>query len=246
MERDIDLQHFQDKLKKINAEFDDFAYIISHDLKASLRAVGFLSEWITEDLGDNGSVKVNENLALLNKRVNVMQKMIDAITVYSRVSRHHLDQEEIDLTALIMLIKNDVEVEFPNVTINYSAENVSLFSFKQKLAFVIEEITRNACMHSDKIEGITKVVNIIIRQSQGFIEISISDNGSGLDQDNDKLNKFFDMFYTSEPKEKTGRVGSGLSICKKILEFVNGDISLEINEDKGLTVKIKWPLKFEA
>ena len=75
------------QLEKINAELDKFAYIVSHDLKAPLRGINNLSEWIEEDLGENIAPDIKKQMTLLRGRVHRMENLINGILDYSRAGR---------------------------------------------------------------------------------------------------------------------------------------------------------------
>jgi PAS domain S-box-containing protein len=82
-----ELAHLTQALKRSNQELDQFAYVTSHDLKAPLRAIANLSEWLEEDLADKINDDSREHLHLMRKRVHRMAALIDGILQYSRAGR---------------------------------------------------------------------------------------------------------------------------------------------------------------
>ena len=75
------------KLEKSNAELDQFAYVASHDLKAPLRGIANLAEWIEDDLGDRMDDQAREHMSLLKGRVIRLENLISGILAYSRAGR---------------------------------------------------------------------------------------------------------------------------------------------------------------
>ncbi|MEO7457620.1 MAG: PAS domain-containing protein, partial [Gemmatimonadaceae bacterium] len=74
-------------LEQSNRELDQFAYVASHDLKAPLRGIANLTQWIEEDLGDRVTGESSQHMQLLKGRVHRMESLIDGILTYSRAGR---------------------------------------------------------------------------------------------------------------------------------------------------------------
>lgn len=83
------LTHYSQKLQDTNNELERFAYIISHDLKAPLRAINNLSIWIEEDLEGIASQSVSKNFELLRNRVGRLEVLINGVLAYSRATRQN-------------------------------------------------------------------------------------------------------------------------------------------------------------
>lgn len=97
-ERQATLVH---ELKSANEELKNFAYVVSHDLKAPLRAIGSLTEWIATDYADKFDDEGREHLRLLVGRARRMDALIDGILQYSRVGQAHEGRTDVDLDALL-------------------------------------------------------------------------------------------------------------------------------------------------
>jgi len=89
------------ELRRSNQELDQFAYVASHDLKAPLRGIANLTEWIEEDLGDAITAESHEHMQLLKGRVHRMEALIDGILTYSRAGRVHDEPMRVDVGALV-------------------------------------------------------------------------------------------------------------------------------------------------
>ncbi len=76
------------ELARSNADLEEFAYAASHDLKAPLRAISHLVQWIHEDIGEAANPETLDNLKLLQGRVARMQMLLDGLLAYSRVRTH--------------------------------------------------------------------------------------------------------------------------------------------------------------
>src|SRR5690606_7997156 len=91
-------------------ELDQFAYVASHDLKAPLRGIGNLSEWIEEDIGPTFPASAREKMELLRGRVRRLEALIDGILEYSRAGRTRKSPASIDS---LMLVRELVELIAP-------------------------------------------------------------------------------------------------------------------------------------
>src|SRR4030095_7800189 len=88
------------KLQRANEELDQFAYITSHDLRAPLRGIANLSQWIEEDMGERFTPEAHHQMELLRGRVHRMEAMIDGILEYSRVGRVRQKAESVGVAPL--------------------------------------------------------------------------------------------------------------------------------------------------
>lgn len=227
------------QLKQVTKDYDNYAYIISHDLKAPLRAISNLTEWIKEDLGNEAEAEVLKNFDLLKSRVDKMNKMMDALTVFSRVGRYEVEKSEFELNHLLFNIKEELENDFDKLKVTLEiADQLHLCSYKEKLNFVLVEIIKNAALHNN--DAIVEVI-VKVTDSKDKLTIVITDNGHGVSLVNDQIGNLSNLFFTELPKEKSNAVGAGLAICKKIIQFINGEFSIEKNIPQGLKIIINWP-----
>ena len=97
-----DLEQITSLLKKRNRELDEFTYIVSHDLKAPLRAIANLSVWIEEDLEDKLDDETRYNLELLKSRVSRMHGFIESLLTYSRIGREKTPTETVIVRDLLV------------------------------------------------------------------------------------------------------------------------------------------------
>ena len=166
-----------------------------------------------------------------------MKDMIDVLNDHSRVNRRELDIVDVDIVEVLTEIKEEIQEVYPNASVELNLEPQSIRTFKNKFYKVLNAIVQNAAMHTKenvKIEVTTETIN-------ETLQLTIKDNGVGIPDDLQE--EVFKLFYTLEPKDKSKTIGAGLTLAKKIIQFVGGTIQLESKLNEGTEVTINWPLK---
>jgi len=221
--------------KKNEQELMQFSYVVSHDLKAPLRAIFKLSEWIEEELGPAVSGTLQKNLTLLRGRVFRLEALINGLLEYAKVGRTNSKKEVVNT---LVLIDEVIDMLAPpsNVTINIQA-NLPVFE-TAKIPFqqVFFNLLSNAIKYNDKEKG---VINITANTSEKFYEFSVEDNGMGIDPIYHE--KVFVIFQTLESRDKVEGTGIGLAILKKSIEDMGGTIRLQSELGKGARFTFTWP-----
>ncbi|BAY85793.1 multi-sensor hybrid histidine kinase [Calothrix parasitica NIES-267] len=233
-ETNASLLEMTNQYKQRNQELDQFAYIVSHDLKAPLRAIANISNWIVEDLGDKVEAEVQNHINILQARLHHMQNLIDSLLNYSRVGRTQTAVENISVDDLLCEIINYLHPssEF-DIVIN---PNMPILQGRKIiLQQVFANLISNAIKHHHRDHG---KVEISVRDLEHFYEFSVIDDGPGIAPE--YHDKIFRIFQTLESKHKTDSTGIGLAIVKKIIETEGGKISLESQLNQGTKFSFTW------
>lgn len=230
-----ELVDYSKKLQKQNKELDQFSYVVSHDLKAPLRAIYKLSEWIEEDIGENVSEEARNNMALLRGRIARLEALINGLLEYSKIGRLHIKPEKTDVEAMLKDII-DLLNPPPHFTITIS-EGMPVFNTKKiLLQQIFINLISNAIKYNDKLDARIK---IRVEDADMYYRFSVEDNGMGIDAAFHE--KVFVIFQTLNARDKVESTGVGLSIIKKSIEDVGGSISLMSEVGKGSTFTFLWP-----
>jgi PAS domain S-box-containing protein len=224
-----------EQLEKTNQELKDFAYIVSHDLKAPLRGIKTLAEWITTDYADKLDDNGKEQMNLLAGRVNRMHNLIDGILQYSRIGR--IEEEKV-VVNLNELVTEAIDTIAPpeNITITIENELPTIECEQTRIMQVFQNLLSNAVKYMDKPQGRIEVGCI---EENGFWKFSITDNGPGIEERH--FEKIFQLFQTLAPRDESESTGIGLTVTKKIVELYNGKIWVESKVGEGSTFFFTLP-----
>lgn len=222
-------------LEKANKELDKFAYVVSHDLKAPLRAISNLTAWIEEDIGDRFTEDASDHFKMLKGRVMRMEGLINGILDYSRADRVKSPNVNVNVKELIDEVV-DTLVQDEHVHIQITDKLPVLFTERMKLQQVFSNLISNAIKHSDKDETI---INIDCKEEESDFVFSIEDNGPGIDEQFHE--KIFVIFQTLQARDTFESSGVGLAIVKKIVEESGGSIRVESEVGKFTRFVFHWP-----
>ncbi|MFH1371776.1 MAG: ATP-binding protein [Planctomycetota bacterium] len=223
------------ELKSANQELKDFAYIASHDLKAPLRAIKTLADWISTDYADKIDKDGQEQLNLLRQRVDRMHNLIDGILQYSRVGRVREENIEVPLDKLLPEII-DILAPPENIKITVETELPTIKCEETRITQIIQNLLSNAIKYMDKPDGTIKVG---CSEEGEFWKFSVADNGPGIEKQH--WERIFKIFQTLAPRDEFESTGIGLTVVKKIVEMYGGRIWLESEVGKGTTFFFTFP-----
>ena len=223
------------QIEATNAELKNFAYIVSHDLKAPLRGIKTIADWIQTDYADKLDEDGREQLGMLSQRVERMKHLIEGVLQYSRVGR---DQEEIRTVHLDRILPEIIDsLAVPvHITIAIDKPLPTVRYEPTRLSQIFQNLLSNAVKYMDKPEG---EIHIDVADNDNDWTFSITDNGPGIEEK--YYDKIFGIFQTLNPRDEYESTGIGLAVVKKTIELAGGSIWVTSEVGKGSTFSFTIP-----
>ncbi len=224
------------KLQNISQEFNDFAYIISHDLNAPIRAIKTLATWIRQDNFDKIDEDGKQQLQLLDKKVSVLESLITGVLEYSRIGRFTQPDTIFTLKDIFIQIITDVEnphnipILLPQTFPHINADRIRIY---QLFLYLVD----NAIRYNNKNENGQIEINYSIENT--YFQIEVKDNGEGIETRH--YEKVFQIFRKLHSDDS--RTGIGLTLAKKIARLYQGSIQIESQVGLHTIVTVKFPKK---
>ena len=230
-----ELESSMAKLEEANQELKNFVYIASHDLREPLRKITAFGSILEKSLNDKLSGDDAENLRFMIDGAMRMNKMIEGLLVYSRVSSKTQPPQIVDLNEIItqlqqlelsvVLQEKQAIVEIPQSLPSIEADPVQ-----------IRQLLQNLIANGIKYQPKDKTPKITITSkpsADGMIRVEVTDNGIGIKPE--YISSIFVMFKRLHTRNEFEGTGIGLSVCKKIVERHGGKIGVESQPDIGST-----------
>ena len=213
------------KLEKSNQELQEYAHIVSHDLKSPLRSITALISWIKTDNINVFDGKSLQNFQDLDLTLETMDNLITDVLKYASLDANVSNDEYVKLDPLIRNLINVLYIP-KNISINILNKLPSIKGDKTKFQQLFQNLIGNAIKFSNKKEGF---INIDVEDFHSFYKFSIKDNGIGIEKRH--FERIFKIFQSLEKSKDSS--GIGLSIVKKIVDIYKGEVWLESEIDKG-------------
>ena len=216
-----------EELVHTNAELQDFAYVVSHDLKAPLRGISSIVRWISEDYADSFDEKGLEYIDKALLRTKRMHNLIEGILQYSRVGPIKTEPQQLDSN---LIFRETIDSISPpeNITVSIEGPLPTVLYDETLLRQIAQNLIGNAVAHLDKPEG---SIIVSCKDLGGNREFCVKDTGVGIEERHH--DRIFRIFQSLKPHSADGSTGVGLALVKKILERNNGTIRLESEVGKG-------------
>jgi two-component system, LuxR family, sensor kinase FixL len=240
IERSLDISSAEltetnERLRRANQELNEFAYVASHDLKAPLRGIKTLADWIAADGAEQLSADAREHLRLLQHRIERMHNLIDGILQYSRVGRTKEVMVPVNLGELIPEIVMVLDVP-AGLTITVQEDLPVIDCDRTRITQVFQNLLSNAIKFMDKPAG---HIEVGWDGTDTLWTFHVADNGPGIEEKYHE--KIFQLFQTLSPRDEFESTGVGLTLVKRIVEMYGGRVWIESRCGEGSTFYFTWP-----
>ena len=230
------MENWEQKHKELKEEYEQFSYIVTHDIKASLRGITTLTEFLQEDLVKDLNENNEVQFKMLGDKVMKMQMIMDGLYAYTKCDKQLNNDHEIcesriienaalksglDSSQLIMALKTD-----------------SMIKNAGKLEELFTHIFRNSIMHNRSKDDLK--ISISAERSNEMHHYTIKDNGIGIEEK--YFTKAFNPLVTLHTNSNYSTTGMGLAIVKKIVRGSGGNVNLFNNDKNGFGISFTWPV----
>jgi PAS domain S-box-containing protein len=236
------LKDSEEELKSTNASKDKFFSIIAHDLRSPFNSLLNFSEFLLEDIDDLSKEDIKSFAEKINESAKNVFGLLENLLQWSRIQSGKIPYQPSSFNILfktneiIKLLRNNAEEKKIHIK-NEIEQNLIVFADEDMIFSVIQNLLSNA------IKFTTEEGSIIFGSSanEKMIEISISDNGVGISEDN--LHKIFkiDSHITTAGTNNEKGSGLGLILCKEMIEKNHGELWVSSIVGKGTTFTFTLP-----
>lgn len=235
------LLKYQKKLEQSNKELEQFAAIASHDLQAPLRKVEMFADMLQKSAGTALPEECYQYLARMLNSVRWMKQLVSDLLNLSRVTRQAKPFSEIKVSDAIRSAVDNMQVyrqEVGGVIEVHIHSDRSLQGDSDQLQQVFQNLIENALKFSRK--EISPVVKISVSSRGNFCEITVEDNGIGLNEAHSE--RIFETFLRLHGQNEYPGTGIGLSIVRKIIERHNGTVQVFSQPGQGCRFIVNLPI----
>lgn len=229
-----ELKEVNAQLKRKNDEISRFAYIVSHDIKAPVRGMKSVAEIILEDHSDTLNTDVKKGLNLIKNRADQLTNLVNGILNHSILEKDEIKIETINLPEFVENIFDMINAP-EDVSLKYNILVNEINTDAIYLHQIIQNLINNAVKYNDK-----KQVEVLltIYSADDKVILLIKDNGIGISEKYQE--KIFEIFQTVATKDRNGMKGSGIGLAtvKRLVEKLNGEISVTSIVGEGSEFKI--------
>jgi len=225
----------EEALQISNGELRDFIHMASHDLREPLRKISSFGQLLKDSLNGKLENEDQESLEFMIDGAERMTQMIEVLLAYSRVNTKTVVSETVDLYELVkqleqlelaaLLEETGAIIEIPQPMPKVQADPV-----------LIRQLLQNLIINGIKYRKEAIQPRILMRAEQiaeDAVRIELQDNGIGIEKEHHK--HLFKMFTRLHPSQKNTGPGTGLAICKKIVDKSGGQIGVESKISVGST-----------
>jgi PAS domain S-box-containing protein len=220
------------QLEAANRELEAFAYSVSHDLRAPLRAIKGFSQILLKDFSGNLSDEGSDFLQRISQAASQMGELIESLLSLSRLTRGELIRKDVDLSQLARDILEKMQLQEPERRMNYTISDGLQASADEKLIrTALENLLGNAWKYTSKKDDPFIEMGSIRKEEQ--VVFFVRDNGVGFNMSN--ASKLFGAFQRLHTDAEFPGHGIGLATIQRIIHRHGGKIWAEAEPDKGAT-----------
>jgi signal transduction histidine kinase len=235
------LEQLKQNLESRNEELQQFAYVVSHDIKSPLASIVLTSEMLRENFGELIDKENDQLLKVLNRSSYKIKNLVDGILAYYQAEQAMYEKAEtFNLKPFFLSIVEMIKVS-QTAEIRFPTQEHKIHVNKTALEQILVNLLQNGLKYNDKTN---REINISFSEDEINYYFVVSDNGNGIEKGQQQ--KIFELFTTLGTRDRFGALGTGigLSTVKKLVEKMSGKISVQ--SEPGVGSVFSFHIKKEA
>ena len=228
-----------EQVSEVNRELEAFSYSVSHDLRAPLRHIAGFSTKLEAHLGERLDDKARHYLDVIGNSAQRMAGLIDDLLIYSRLGRHALRLQAVDMQSLVEETRQVLGADLDQRQIEWRIEPLPIVVADENM---MRQLWQNLLGNALKYTARRAVARIEIgaqRMDDGAMHFQVRDNGAGFDMA--YAGKLFGVFQRLHKASEFAGSGIGLANVRRILARHGGRIWAEATPDQGATFHFILP-----
>jgi signal transduction histidine kinase len=238
VEKSEAIQRANQELELVNRDLEEFAYVISHDLKAPLRALRYDATDADHALAARDLDAVGVKLAAMRDHQARMLAMLNGLFDYARAGRKIESMAMADTRQLAEDVVAGLAPP-PGMKISIEGSWPHLMTLAAPLELVLRNLVGNAIKHHDRVEG---RIHLSSRIGEDTLDIAVRDDGPGIPAEwQDAV--FLPFRRMDEGDVSSDSSGMGLALVRRTLDRIGGSIRLQSEAplERGSTFHVRWP-----
>lgn len=235
-EKKNELEKVKQELAALKTEYEEFVYIVSHDLSAPLRQVKSFAEIIVSKHGDSFDDKTKRHFDLIEGGSNQASQMIDEIKSYSRINTRAEPFTKLDTNKLVAQVLDNLSPLITKTAASITCADLpTIIGDSAQIKLLFQCLIENSLIY--QLPDNKPVISVSVSDDNNFWHFCITDNGIGVAEN--LTEKIFKVLRRGVSSKKYAGMGMGLAISKKILQKHQGDISVALKSEKGAAFSFK-------
>jgi PAS domain S-box-containing protein len=228
------------QLEAVNQDLEEFAYSISHDLRAPLRVIQGFASILLEDLSESLNATYANALNRITANTQQMDTLITDLLNYSRLRQVEIELQPVDLSQVLTEVLNRLEAEIQERQAQIQVE--SPLPIVQANRLILIQVVTNLLSNATKFvaEGVQPQVRVWAERRDRHTRLWIEDNGIGIAVENHQ--HIFSPFTRLHSREEYAGTGIGLAIVRKGMERMNGQVGIESQPGQGSRFWLELPI----
>lgn len=234
-----DQKRAQSELMRTNTALEEFAYVVSHDLKAPVRHMGMCAEFLEQAYGNSFDEEGRKFLRIIVDGSAKMRGMIESLLDYARIGAKPDDFRDVDLEKVLESARANLTASISECGADVQSGRLpTVRGVESELLRVFQNLLENAIKY--RAHNMKPVIRIDAVKNDNFWKISVADNGIGIDpRFADKIFMLFQRLHGDD--SPYGGQGIGLSICQRIVRYHGGEIHLDRSYTGGSRFVLTLP-----